>query len=202
MIVCRIRRKRDTEKGKDQEFYWTGINKCNKCTAGDIPCGLAAGNLQYTENRIQNYQGITLKSKLPPTLQSCSIAALFPAPRLFFLALVLSGFSPKTCLADSRSIINENKSSVVVIYTYNKDGGQIAQANGFIAERDGVVVTNYHIISNADRIKVKAARYRVLVGSFSDKAKALKTFRVILKRKVEGSHIQVLKKWLLRLFRL
>ena len=74
---------------------------------------------------------------------------------IFFLALVLAGFSPKTCLADSKSIFNENKTSVVVIYTYGKDGSQIDQANGFIAGKDGVVVTNYHIISNAVRIKIK-----------------------------------------------
>jgi hypothetical protein len=49
-------------------------------------------------------------------------------------------------------------------------------------ERISVVVTNYHIISNAARIKEKAARYMVLVGSFSDKAKALKTSRVIFKK--------------------
>ena len=67
----------------------------------------------------------------------------------------LQGFSPKTCLADSSSIFNENKSSVVVIYTYGKDGSQIDQASGFIAGKDGVVVTNYHIISNAYRIKIK-----------------------------------------------
>jgi tetratricopeptide (TPR) repeat protein len=74
---------------------------------------------------------------------------------LFFLALVLPDFSPKTCLADSSSIFNENKSSVVIIYTYGGDGSQIGQANGFIAGKDGVVVTNYHIISNAARIKIK-----------------------------------------------
>ena len=66
-----------------------------------------------------------------------------------------TGFSPKTCLADSRSIFNENKTSVVVIYTYGKDGSQIAQASGFIAGKDGVVITNYHIISNAAGIKIK-----------------------------------------------
>jgi tetratricopeptide (TPR) repeat protein len=74
---------------------------------------------------------------------------------LFFLALVLSGFSPKTCFADSKSIFNENKSSVVVIYTFGKDGSQVHKASGFIAGKDGVVVTNYHVISNAYRIKVK-----------------------------------------------
>ncbi|MFZ2197370.1 MAG: tetratricopeptide repeat protein [Thermodesulfovibrionales bacterium] len=74
---------------------------------------------------------------------------------LFFFALALSGFSPKTCLADSRSIFTENKSSVVVIYTYDKDGSQIHQASGFIAGTDGVVVTNYHVISDAAGIKVK-----------------------------------------------
>ena len=58
----------------------------------------------------------------------------------------------------------------------------IGQASGFISERDGVVITNYHIISNSAWIKGKAARYRVLVGSFSDKAKAIKTSRVIFKK--------------------
>ncbi len=74
---------------------------------------------------------------------------------LFFLSLVLPGFSPKTCLADSKRIFNKTRSSVVVVYTYARDGSQIAQASGFIAGRDGVVVTNYHIISNAARIKIK-----------------------------------------------
>ncbi len=74
---------------------------------------------------------------------------------LFLLALLLPGFTPKTCLADRGSIFNENKSSVVIIYTYGKDGSQIDQASGFIAGKDGVVVTNYHIISNAARIKIK-----------------------------------------------
>lgn len=73
----------------------------------------------------------------------------------FFLALALSGFSPKPCFADSRSIYDENKSSVVGIYTYDKDGNQVDQASGFIAGKDGVVVTNYHVISNAAGIKVK-----------------------------------------------
>lgn len=74
---------------------------------------------------------------------------------LFFLALALSGFSTKTCLADSKSIFDENKSSVVVIYTYDKDGSRINQASGFIAGKDGVVVTNYHVVSNAAGIKVE-----------------------------------------------
>ena len=74
---------------------------------------------------------------------------------IFFLAPILQGFSPKTCLADSSSIFNENKSSVVAVYTYGKDGSQTDQASGFIAGKEGVVVTNYHIISKAARIKIK-----------------------------------------------
>lgn len=74
---------------------------------------------------------------------------------IFFLVLALSGFFPKACLADSESIFKENKRSVVVIYTYGKDGSQTGQASGFIAGKDGVVVTNYHVVSNAARIEVK-----------------------------------------------
>src|SRR3990172_2188802 len=73
-----------------------------------------------------------------------------------FISLVLLSFLPETCLADGKSVFDENKSSVVLVYTYDKDGKQINLANGFIVRKDGVIVTNYHIISNATTIKIKA----------------------------------------------
>ena len=74
---------------------------------------------------------------------------------LFFLALILPGFSPKTCLADAKRIFEDNKSSVVILFSYDKEGHQIDHATGFIVRNDGVVLTNYHFISNAAEIKIK-----------------------------------------------
>ncbi|MBS1115417.1 MAG: hypothetical protein H6Q94_1146 [Nitrospirae bacterium] len=71
------------------------------------------------------------------------------------MTLVLLGFLPQTCLADGKSVFDEHKSSVVIVYVYDKDGNQINQANGFIVRKDGVIVTNYHSISNATTIKIK-----------------------------------------------
>lgn len=73
-----------------------------------------------------------------------------------FIAFVLLNFLPKTCLADGKRIFDENKSSVVIIYAYDRNGNQINQASGFIAGKDGPVVTNYRIVSNASEIKIKA----------------------------------------------
>ena len=74
---------------------------------------------------------------------------------LFFMSLVLPGFSPKTCLADAKRIIEENKGGVVILFSYDKEGNQTGHATGFIVSNDGVVLTNYHFISKAARIEIK-----------------------------------------------
>ena len=78
------------------------------------------------------------------------------------LALLLSVISllsviitPAICLADAEKIFRENNNAVVVLVTYDEDGKAISQGSGFIARPDGVIVTNYHVISNASIIKVK-----------------------------------------------
>ena len=74
---------------------------------------------------------------------------------LFFMSLVLPGFSPETCLADAKRIIEENKGGVVILFSYDKEGNQTGHATGFIVSNDGVVLTNYHFISKAARIEIK-----------------------------------------------
>lgn len=44
----------------------------------------------------------------------------------------------------------------MVVVTYDEKGNPITQGSGFVVRQDGVVVTNYHVISNAEHVEVKA----------------------------------------------
>ena len=55
-----------------------------------------------------------------------------------------------------RKIFKENSKAVVAVTAYDENGNAINQGSGFIVRRDGAVVTNYHVISKARSIKVKA----------------------------------------------
>ena len=72
-----------------------------------------------------------------------------------FFALILLNFFPKTCLADANRIFGDNKSRVVILFSYDKEGRQIDHATGFIVRDDGAVLTSYHFVSNAAEIKIK-----------------------------------------------
>ena len=78
----------------------------------------------------------------------------------FFLNLIilifLIIFSPAISLADADKIFKENNKAVVVVVAYDDKGNPIRQGSGFIVRTDGAVVTNYHVISNAKDIKIKA----------------------------------------------
>jgi len=71
-------------------------------------------------------------------------------------SLIMLTLSPVICLADADIIFKENSKAVVVIVTYDSQGNAIAQGSGFIVEANGAVATNYHVISNAKDIKIKA----------------------------------------------
>lgn len=76
----------------------------------------------------------------------------------FFLIipLILLILYPAVSLADANMIFKENNKAVVVVVTYDSKGNPISQGSGFVVRQDGAVVTNYHVISNAVDIKVKA----------------------------------------------
>ncbi|MFA4918822.1 MAG: tetratricopeptide repeat protein [Thermodesulfovibrionales bacterium] len=78
------------------------------------------------------------------------------------ISLIMLSLSPVICLADADIIFKENSKAVVVIYAYDKEGNPINQGSGFIVREDGAVVTNYHVISNAAFIKIKAGANKVL----------------------------------------
>ena len=62
-----------------------------------------------------------------------------------------------SCSSDANRIYKENRKTVVEILIYDNRGNPISQGNGFIVRKDGVIVTNYHVITGAEDIKVKAS---------------------------------------------
>jgi len=66
-------------------------------------------------------------------------------------------------LANSEKILKENSKAVVSILKYNKSGNLIGRGSGFIVRQDGVIITNYHVITNAAdiRVRIKDDTFRV-----------------------------------------
>ncbi len=75
---------------------------------------------------------------------------------LLIIAILITALFPSVLLANADKIFKENNKAVVVIVTYNAKGEPISQGSGFIVRSDGAVITNYHVISNAVDIAVKA----------------------------------------------
>ncbi|MBI5740094.1 MAG: serine protease [Nitrospirae bacterium] len=73
--------------------------------------------------------------------------------RLIFLVML---FIPAFSFADAGKVFRENSKSVVVVTAYNQKGEPLTEGTGFITGRDGIVVTNFHVISIASDVKVKA----------------------------------------------
>lgn len=44
----------------------------------------------------------------------------------------------------------------MVVTSHDKQGNLIDRGSGFIVREDGAIATNYHLISNAKDIKIKA----------------------------------------------
>jgi tetratricopeptide (TPR) repeat protein len=64
--------------------------------------------------------------------------------------------SPLRAAAQADKIYAENSKAVVVVIGANEEARSISQGSGFIVREDGAVVTNYHVINTASKIKVKA----------------------------------------------
>jgi len=64
--------------------------------------------------------------------------------------------APVRTLAQADRIYAENSKAVVVVIAVNAQAGVISQGSGFIVREDGAVVTNYHVVNAASKIKVKS----------------------------------------------
>ena len=54
----------------------------------------------------------------------------------------------------SQIIYERNHDAVVLIYIYDENGRSLGQGSGSIVRRDGVILTNHHVIAGANTIKV------------------------------------------------
>ena len=94
--------------------------------------------------------------------------------------------SPCVSSADARGSLEKNYHGVIAIVTYDGEGNAVVRGSGFIVREDGVVVTNYHVISDVRDIRIKAGNKFLGVRGFLyvDKASDV----VILK--AGGNHLQ------------
>ena len=81
-----------------------------------------------------------------------------------FFAMIL--LLPSISLADAEKIFRENNKAVVVVISYDSKGNPIGQGSGFVVREDGVIATNYHVISNAADIRIKAGNKMFKVKGF------------------------------------
>ena len=94
------------------------------------------------------------------------------------IPLILLFLLPVVSFADADRIFRENSKAVVVVTPYDEKGNAIGQGSGFIVRADGAVITNYHVISMARNIKVKAGNKVLDVEGliFTDKENDLVIF--------------------------
>jgi len=76
----------------------------------------------------------------------------------FLLVLMISAvMMPSVCLANADKVFKENYRAVVTISTYDRYGSRISLGSGFIANSDGIVITNRHVIEGSKIIKLKVS---------------------------------------------
>ena len=81
-----------------------------------------------------------------------------------FFAMIL--LLPSISLADAEKVFKENSKAVIVIISYDSKGNPIGQGSGFVIREDGAIATNYHVISNASDIRIKAGDKIFTVDGF------------------------------------
>jgi len=71
---------------------------------------------------------------------------------LVLIALVIF---PVKAFADAGSVYRKAIGSIAVVTAYNRAGEELTEGSGFVADKEGAVVTNYHVIGIGKAIKVR-----------------------------------------------
>jgi tetratricopeptide (TPR) repeat protein len=73
------------------------------------------------------------------------------------LILFLTCFSWTLCFGEEGlpAMIRRVEPSIVVLLTYNREGKFVGQGSGFVVNREGDVITNYHVLKGAGRAEVR-----------------------------------------------
>jgi serine protease Do len=62
---------------------------------------------------------------------------------------------------DLSALVNQLKSSVVTVIGFNGDGKPVAQGTGFFVGTDGTLITNHHVLAEAQKASIKTRSGRV-----------------------------------------
>ncbi|WP_170157269.1 trypsin-like peptidase domain-containing protein [Roseimicrobium gellanilyticum] len=63
--------------------------------------------------------------------------------------------APKTPLSSVSALTQASRPSIVTVTQFGRGGGQDALGTGFVIDKDGLIVTNLHVIGNARRLEVE-----------------------------------------------
>ena len=72
----------------------------------------------------------------------------------FFLLFSVTAASPVMGQEDLPALIKKIEPSIVVIFTYNREGKVLGQGTGFFIRKEGDVITNYHVLQNASHAEI------------------------------------------------
>jgi len=70
-----------------------------------------------------------------------------------FMFLVFATLSPAE--ENLPSMIKRLEPSIVVLFTYDREGKSVGQGSGFFLTKEGDVITNYHVLKGAGRAEVR-----------------------------------------------
>jgi len=74
--------------------------------------------------------------------------------KAFFLFFILA-VSPAFGQENLPALIKKVEPSIVVILTYNREGKILGQGSGFFINKEGDVITNYHVLQEANRAVIR-----------------------------------------------
>lgn len=85
----------------------------------------------------------------------CVIGTVRSATALSSQIMLLLLLLPALSYSDINKVFSENSRAVVTVTAYNRNGEALTEGTGFVAGKEGIVVTNFHVISIASSVKVK-----------------------------------------------